>query len=261
MPPALEQFLPRLFWAGSNLVETVGGKFIKATGDGFMAWFEVPLHRNLGHTVSAIFAAIWHFSFMVNVTQLGIESDAKYRIRNAVTLEHDALLLHLTDGSGHTSLDVLGRAVVLAFRLTAITADFPHLVTVDELFKMNGKNSKFDHLKKKKLSRTDLNKFFKGENWGTGGIYVSSKRKQPKVSREQLQHNIEATILQAETGKGLSTTPADDLILEFNSKMLAGPEWAKQVVTKQHEFARDQLLGNLKKLLPMLKEPPKPTVN
>jgi class 3 adenylate cyclase len=39
---ALESFLPRLYWASAMTVEAAGGRFIKWTGDGFLAWFETP---------------------------------------------------------------------------------------------------------------------------------------------------------------------------------------------------------------------------
>jgi len=36
------------------VVESAGGRFIKWTGDGFLAWFETPLHRELGKVADAV---------------------------------------------------------------------------------------------------------------------------------------------------------------------------------------------------------------
>jgi class 3 adenylate cyclase len=43
----LEEFLQRSYWAAAIIVEAAGGGFIKWTGDGFLAWLETPLHREL----------------------------------------------------------------------------------------------------------------------------------------------------------------------------------------------------------------------
>jgi class 3 adenylate cyclase len=42
-----EVFLPRLYWTAVLAVESAGGKFVKWTGDGFLAWFETALHREI----------------------------------------------------------------------------------------------------------------------------------------------------------------------------------------------------------------------
>jgi len=87
-----EAFLPRLYWTAALAVESAGGKFIKWTGDGFLAWFETPLHRDLGRTACRCLEAVWHLTLMVNVTQLGLAPKRRFKIRHGLAYEQDALL-------------------------------------------------------------------------------------------------------------------------------------------------------------------------
>src|ERR1051325_11309894 len=130
---SLEQFLPRLYWAASVAIEAGNGRFIKWTGDGFLAWFETPLHRDLGEKAFAVFEAAWYLTFLVNVTQLEIKAERKFKLRHGIAYEHDALLTTITHSDGHESLDITGRAVVLAFRLSGIEASFPSIATQKDI--------------------------------------------------------------------------------------------------------------------------------
>jgi class 3 adenylate cyclase len=88
---SLEKFLQRFFFLSVVFVEAAGGKFIKWTGDGFLAWFETPLLRSAGSVAEEVFNAAWSMSLYVNVSQLGVSTSVKFKIRHAVTIEHDAL--------------------------------------------------------------------------------------------------------------------------------------------------------------------------
>jgi class 3 adenylate cyclase len=66
----LEEFLPRLYWTSVIAVEAAGGQFIKWTGDGFLAWFETPLHRLISEKTSNVFRAAYLMTTLVNITQL-----------------------------------------------------------------------------------------------------------------------------------------------------------------------------------------------
>src|SRR5918911_1177387 len=125
----LETFLPRLYWIASMIVDAAGGKFIKWTGDGFIAWFEMLLHRMLGEKATIVFGAATQLTLIVNVTQLGLKPKRKFKIRHGVSYEQDALLIKISHEGGVESLDLIGRAVVLAFRLSGIPAKFPSIVT------------------------------------------------------------------------------------------------------------------------------------
>ena len=76
----LEQFLPRLYWVSNVLVEAYGCQFIKWTGDGFLAWCPLPLHRELGKKAAAIIFAATMLGHLVNVTQLGIDTKKKIKV-------------------------------------------------------------------------------------------------------------------------------------------------------------------------------------
>jgi len=107
----LEQFLPRLYWLSNVFVEAYGCHFIKWTGDGFLAWCPVPLYREMGEKAAAIIFASTMLGYLVNVTQLGINTKNKIRIRHSLVFENDALLIAITHNKHYQSLDLIGRSV------------------------------------------------------------------------------------------------------------------------------------------------------
>jgi len=115
----LENFLTRFHWFSRRIVRAAGGKYIKWTGDGFLAWFECPLKRDLKKLSDMVFEAAWNTTFITNITQMALESDIRISVRNAMTFEEDALITDI-DVNGNKSIDILGRAVVLCFRLSSI---------------------------------------------------------------------------------------------------------------------------------------------
>jgi len=122
---AVEEFLPRLYVVANFITAAAGGKFLKWTGDGFLSWFETPLHRNLEILAKSAFWAAWQLTFLVNVTQLGVKSNRKFGVRHGLTYEHDALVLNIGHSDGHSSIDLIGRGVVLAYRLASVQLIFP----------------------------------------------------------------------------------------------------------------------------------------
>src|SRR5271157_2814771 len=172
---AFEEFLPRLYWMSSLVVEAAGGRFIKWTGDGFLAWFETPLHREIGKKAADVFEALWHLTVMVNVTQLGVKSPRKFRIRHGVSYEQDALTTRITYPGGFELLDLTGRAVVLAFRLSGIAVEFPGVVTEKSLVDASREWSRETiTFAKWDPGAEEKGKYFKGETWGTRSIYASA---------------------------------------------------------------------------------------
>jgi class 3 adenylate cyclase len=87
----------------------------------------------LGEQAAAVIDAAWHLTLLVNVTQLGLKPRRKFRIRHGVTYEQDASLIKIVHLGGFQSLDIVGRAVVLAFRLSGVAAAFPGIVTQKDL--------------------------------------------------------------------------------------------------------------------------------
>lgn len=247
---ALETFLQRFLFLSMIFVEAAGGAFIKWTGDGFLAWFETPLHRDVGDAAFQVFNAAWSLTFYVNVSQLGVESPAKFKIRHAVTLEHDALVIDLAYlDKGAT--DVLGRAVVLAFRLSSIMAEFPGIVTHRELLKLVEDTGTIG-FRKLRMSKDNRLRYFKGETWGTSDIYVSGGKAQRSVGLRTLVKRTKELIKNVESGN------PDMKRMDFATKvvleMTNGPDWCREVQKTLDRFRRESLLGSLKRIIPILEE-------
>jgi class 3 adenylate cyclase len=250
----LERFLPKLYWIASMAVDAAEGTFVKWTGDGFMAWFETPLHRMLGEQTARVFNAAWHLSFLVNTTQLGLSPKLEFKIRHGVTYEHDALLIKIKHTENYKSLDLIGRAVVLAFRLSGIPAEFPGIITQKELINESVKHSDIARdFVKWRASANDKLKYFKGERWGTGEIYVSSDKIRKAKSLKSNLRQTKKAIARAEGHE-----PGPNAELQFAKRFLAnmetGPEWCREVTAQHTRFIRENMLSFLKTLVPVLEE-------
>ena len=235
------------------MVEAAGGKFIKWTGDGFLAWFETPLHRQLGERAAAVFRAAWHLTFLVNVTQLGLSPHKKFRIRHGVTYEPDALVTKISHPGGYESLDLAGRAVVLAFRLSGVAAEFPGISTQKELVDASrGYSDAADQFRKWKPSSDEKLKHFKGERWGTTSIYVSARvaTRRPG-SPTSLVRQAKAAIKAVE-GEKVHSEASFEFAKRFLASMQAGPEWCAEVVNQYLTFVREQMFEPLKQIVPIL---------
>lgn len=250
---ALEEFIPRLYWIGLQMVESAGGTFVKWTGDGFLAWFELPLERDLGKQLSAIFNAIWHLTALVNVTQLGVKAPRKFRVRHGVTYEPDAQLIKVRHADDHESLDLIGRSVVLAFRLSGMSARFPGIVTEAKLYKAYSGFGGTIYFRKRNITANDRLKFFKGQRLGTDTIYATADRiSRPKALRSVVKQVREAI----DHVKELQDD--DSLVSSFTEalfeRLLSGPDWAKEVMEDQRRWVMDDLLGSLINVLPILED-------
>ena len=238
---ALEIFLQRFLFLSMIFVEAAGGTFIKWTGDGFLAWFETPLHRDVGDAAFRVFNAAWSLTFYVNVSQLSVESTVKFKIRHAVTLEHDALVIDLAY-SDKGATDVLGRAVVLAFRLSSIKAEFPGIVTHRELLKLV-KDTGTINFKKLKMSKDDRLKYFKEETWGTSDIFVSGGKAQRSVGLKTLIKRTRELIGNAESGN--SNAKRMDFMTKVMTEMANGPHWCGEV-RRRSTFLQEKFAGSVK---------------
>jgi hypothetical protein len=249
-----EAFLPRLYWTAALAVEAAGGTFIKWTGDGFLAWFETPLHRDLGRASKRCLEAVWHLTVLVNVTQLGLAPKRHFKIRHGVTYEQDALLTKISHLGGFRSLDLIGRAVVLAFRLSGVAAEFPGITTQRDIVEASGVVPAFD-FRKWKPSADEYLKCFKDERWGTHALYVSGA-KNPRPRSKAANLRLAKSAIEKAEGK---KTP-DDAELGFAHGFLAGmtsgPEWSQKVVADYTRFVREELLGSVKAMLRAVEEVP-----
>ncbi len=247
----LEDFLPRLHWVAPVIVESAGGRFIKWTGDGFLAWFETPLHREVGAVASRLFKAIWHLTFLVNVTQLGLVPKKKFKVRHAVALEQDALVIKITHADGHQSVDLIGRAVVLAFRPASFQTDFPSISTQAEIVQEYRKTRDSTIRFKKWIpAEEDRLRYFKGESWGVNSIYVSANRTPRNLSKRGLARKIRSAISHAEDG----SADTDYFYHHFIEQMLLGPDWCKKMMNEECRFLREEVLSPLKRTLELLKD-------
>ena len=242
----IEEFLPRLHWLGRTVVEAAGGDFVKWTGDGFLAWFETPLHRELADRARDVVEAIWHLSATVNVTQLCVQSKRKFRLRHGVTFEQDALLTTIAHSDGHKSFDITGRGVVLAFRLSGVGAVFPG-ATIDATIAKALKQVPFQHVCFKGWipSHDQLLRFFKGEKWGTRGLSVSVKCLKRNQLPETFVRNTRRLIASVEMAK--EVPPCKLFSRNYSQAMVRGPKWAQEVFSKETDFILASL-GTLKDL-------------
>ena len=245
----IEKYLPRLYWTSSNIVKAFGGEFIKWTGDGFLAWFETPLDRNKLEIANNVFKAAWHLSFLNNITQLALNPKEKFKIRHGISYEKDALTIKIFENEENYSLDLIGRAVVLAFRLSGIQAHFPSIVTEKELVIQQ---NEFAMFKKWEPTSEDKLKYFKGEELGLETIYVSSKKTYPKNKNlSELKEKADKSINDIDNP---DSSKKIEHIPEFIELMKAGPDWCQEVIDLEVKFIREELLGSLKKVMDLLEK-------
>lgn len=245
-----EEFLQRFLYISLITVEAAGGRFIKWTGDGFLAWFETPLHRESGRQAAVGIYAAWLLSITVHLSQLGVSSKRKFAVRHGITYEHDAFVLDVETQSGTHTTDLLGRAVVLAFRLASLDADFPRVVTQKELISIARSATKlhFDFVRRK-LTRQEVLKYLKGEKWGASSIYVSSqkvkRRSTPSQAAKRLRRVL-SEIPKAHRGVDYGFYAA------FVKKMCQGPEWCRQAVETHNKFFGGEVVPLLEEMLAQL---------
>ena len=120
----------------------------------------------------------------------------------------------VTDEHGE-HFDLIGRSVVLAFRLTGMKADFPSIVSQREIVEATIKEG-ISQIKFKKLnlSAEDRQRYFKGERWGTTNLYSSAERRPRPRSTNSLLRTVRKTIAEAEKPQTIQdeTDPSDKAI-------------------------------------------------
>jgi class 3 adenylate cyclase len=251
----LEDFLPRLYRTAAIMVEAAGGEFIKWTGDGFLAWFEVSLHRDLKRIASAVFEAAFHLTLFTNVTQLGVATGKKkFKLRHGVAYEKDALVTTIKSEDGATLTDLIGRDVVFAFRLSGIEAEFPSIVTQKELAVAHREHAP-SHINFSawRPSKEDRLKFFKGEARGLSSICVTGRRKRRSVSKQTALKRSKSAIAAAE-GRQPAKYPFHEVWDRFDSVFLSGPHWCREVMAEYLRFISEDLLGSLKGVVAALED-------
>jgi len=232
-----EEFLQRFLYLSLLAVNSGGGTFVKWTGDGFLAFFETPLDRELGATAEVIFDAAFWLTLLVNVTQLCSASQERIRIRHAVTYEKDALFIDLQHSGDMKSKDVLGRSVVAAFRLSGISCDFPGIVTHREVLRGFDEANMQTRIRFKGLPFTAEMRLrhFKGETFGTRDVYVSANRQPRKRARslKSAQRAVDDLLRRIDSGSHLDAE-IDTRLYKFRRNFFhglnTGPSWFEQIV-------------------------------
>jgi class 3 adenylate cyclase len=245
----LEEFLPRLYVVANFITAAAGGRLVKWTGDGFLSWFETPLHRDIETLARSAFWAARDLTFLVNVTQLGVKSEKKLRVRHGLMYEHDALVLNIGHTDEYSSIDLIGRGVVLANRLASVQAKYPSIVTHRELVQVGEQYAKFKFWR---VSKDDRLKYFKGERWGTNDLYVSEERKIKRKSLKSLIRQGEAAIKKADHG-GDPGEASLKYVTSFVDSMLNGPTWCRDVMVEETRFIERDLKGSLQQVINVLK--------
>lgn len=242
----IEEYLPRLYWIGEQIVESAGGEFIKWTGDGFLAWFDCEVERNMGKEAAAVFDAAWHLSFSNAITNLAVESPKPFHIRHGVSWEPDALFMHTTHTKKSKTKDILGQKVVLAFRCSGIPVDFPRIVTLGKLSKVarktQGINQVFIRLQ---LNDDDALRYFKGERKDLRSLVGSSKARKNEISTSPLAKQIELSVNTEISKKSLDSRYLFT-IKKYLEHLQNGPEWAQMLLEQEKNFAQNKIHGVLK---------------
>lgn len=235
----IEEYLPRLYWTANNIVNSFGGTFIKWTGDGFLAWFDVDLDRNKKKIANKVYKAAWHLTFLNNITQLGVKPQSKFGIRHGVTFEKDGLLFKIHEYNGNKSIDLIGRAVVLAFRLSGVEAKFPSIVTEKEII---SENSSYCNFTNWNPTENDILKFFKGERLGVDEIMITSEKELQSNSEniEKLK-SISCNLIDEMDNNVSTDNETDESLLKFLELMKNGPEWCNDIINLELEFNRKML--------------------
>ena len=259
----LEVFLPRLLWIAAGVVDAAGGRFLKWTGDGFLAWFDVALHRNLGERALSVLNAAWHLSFLVNVTRLGVNPQRKFRLRHGIAYEQDGLRMTLTPSTQGEFQDVIGRAVVLAFRMSGIETAFPGVVTQGTVVRAAREVHDLPYkFVKLKVNSADRLKYFKGEARGTTDLYESADRRpRRRRSLEGATRMVSQTMRKAE-GQLPVAAYKSAFSERYQMFMQSGPEWCRLVWLEEHRFLH-RMFDVVQELGTLIRnrgtEPPSPT--
>jgi hypothetical protein len=248
-----EEFLHRLHWTSALAIEVVGGKFSKWTGDGFLGWFETPLHRNLETQAQAIFAAAWHLTVFLNVTQLGLKSSKKFTVRHGITYELDALVTKTKYPRGDFSFDVTGRNVVLAFRIQEGPSDFPGITTQRERVEASkGRLPAGLQFRHWRVNRHDLLKHFKGERRGTRALYVSIKEAPRKKTAQGTLRYSKKVLALAE--RKVLAQEEFGFPGHFLMAMDQGPQWARESVKEYLRYLKEDVIGSIKLFVSWMEE-------
>lgn len=223
-----EIYLKRFYWISRRIVEAANGTYIKWTGDGFLAWFPCELKRRLIELSNVVLSAAYHLTMTNNITQFEIDIKEKVLLRHGVTFEEDALITKI-NSSDLLATDILGRNVVLAFRLSSFEHFFPNITVQGDLV---SEDSRFYHsFKKMDLTDAQVNKVFKGQKYQTENLYQLDMINSLKNSQnEPLDKKLEDIIEKIEcSNEKEELNKVNDFYNNFGNSLLNGPDWANHI--------------------------------
>ncbi|HUR25421.1 MAG TPA: hypothetical protein VM327_05335 [Candidatus Thermoplasmatota archaeon] len=219
---AAEEFLKRLHWSSQGVVSSFAGRYIKWSGDGFLALFPADDEAGLRQAARSAIAAARHLSLLVDATQVGVKAGhGRFKVRHGITHEKDALAMHY--GEPALLFDLLGRDVALAFRLSGVPAPFPGICTTDEVVEEWGMPKTGPvAFERRTFTKDEALMFFGGGKAQASRVVVS----------KDLRKARERGPLQRPAAQARSTTKAqapvwDDQVHAWAVFLVAGPQWAR----------------------------------
>lgn len=236
----LEDFLPRLHAVGKTVVNLAGGRIFKWTGDGFLGWFPLELERTLPDRAWSVFEAIWYLSVLVQRTRLGCpEISPAFKIRHGVTYEPDGVIYHMPD-LGIQAVEILGRAVSLAFRLSSVPASFPNFVAQARVLNEAMQIGDLPiHYEEWRPSDEELLKHFKGEKVGTGDLVrATNKQPQPPFTEAAAVKRARSFIKKIDDAKFPGSFAS-----QFVAALRQGPDWSQLAARDFQAWAKDAHWG------------------
>jgi class 3 adenylate cyclase len=240
-----EDYIARFYYISSQIANAANATMYKWTGDGFIAWFDCDLDRNAGKLAASLCEAAWQLSFLNNVTQLGLSFKSPIKLRNGITYEKDGLHIMIENPVGEQTSDYVGRDVVLAFRISGISVDFPSIITTWEIVN-RVKDYPLDYLRFEKLeiSEEQIDRYFKGEKRLAKSLFGTSAK--IKESRYRSTENVIKELVNTKTK--IQNIAPSEFASKYHSIFTNGPGWAKVVGDKLIEFIKHELYGNFEEL-------------
>ena len=193
-----------------------------------------------------------HLTFMNNFTKMDTKINEGVLLRHGIAFEEDALITTI-NSDDMKGTDILGRNVVLAFRLSSFEHLFPNISIHGDLVSDGLKY--YDSLKKLDLTDEQIAKIFKGQKYQTDNLYqldISNSYKKHK--NEPLKEKLESLINDLEKPEITEKKRKDYSFYErLDNLLLAGPVWAKNIYAKDKE-GTIELFEAVKKSYDMIKD-------
>ena len=248
IPSLVELFLMRFYQLIDIIISCAKGRLVKLTGDGFLAVWELSGDpRENIDLCELVYRVASEASSYVAISGLDLKLKPATYLRQGIVIEPDALRLDITPAIAGTGVDYLGRFINLAFRIMNLPQEYPYVAAHEhfvEYRNLYGEPADPEFLPRT-LSEDEISTGFKGERFGTDGVYVLRGVEQSYIdyiwkkfrdrSPEELQSEDVKTELVRSTnwwrsqhGRKERVVPA---VVEFEAQLQDrvrnGPEWLR----------------------------------